>query len=202
VSKLVERSAEAAQLRAALAKLSADFTRICWVCTMPFGSKIGSRKTIAGASASADAVLHAMGQIGLEFALYPVGFPRAAGLDQIVFCTQLHYGGQRRGHVPAFQARTMYIDCANTPKRRVISSFHHELWHFADYTMLGRDYEFADAEWCAHARASCLRREPRLSCVGLRTRYAVLRRAPHRAQANAQPAGLSVRQRRRGDARG
>ncbi|KAG8467372.1 hypothetical protein KFE25_000688 [Diacronema lutheri] len=129
------------------ATIGAEFEQICWVCTEPFGSDAVSSKTISGDAPLPEDILRAMELIAPEFASYPLPFASKAGLDRIIFCSRLHYDGQRRGHVPSFHSRAMYIDCMAQPKRRVVSSFHHELWHFADYTMLGRDYEFADAEW-------------------------------------------------------
>jgi len=131
------------------AAIGVDFEEICEVCTRPFGSEMVSFKTISGAEPALEDVLRAMAQIAPEFARYPASFPSRAGLARIIFCSRLHYDGQRRGHVPSFHSSTMYIDCQPQPRRRLVSSFHHELWHFADYMMLGRDYEFADAEWHA-----------------------------------------------------
>jgi len=124
-----------------------DYERICFVCSSTFGSDVPESKTISGAAPTVEDVARTMEQIAAEFMWYPPGFPQKAGLDRIIFCARLHYGGQRRGHVPSFHSRTMYIDCLQQPKRRAVSSFHHELWHFADYTMFGRDYEFNDPEW-------------------------------------------------------
>jgi hypothetical protein len=153
IADAVAMSARLQRLRKELLSVGMDFEQICWVCTQPFGSTIAECKTIAGDIPSEEDVLISMEQIASEFARYPATFPSKAGLDRIVFCSRLHYGGQRRGHVPSFHSRTMYIDCMAQPMRRVVSSFHHELWHFADYVMLGRDYEFADAEWCTDADA-------------------------------------------------
>lgn len=123
------------------------FLAICRICTVEFGSSKPAAKTISGCPPSIDLVVRCLEQIGPAYALYSRAFPSNAGMSSVIFCSKLHYGGQRRGHVPSFHSKTMYIDCMPQPKRRAVSSFHHELWHFADYTMLGRDYEFGDAEW-------------------------------------------------------
>lgn len=128
-----------------------EFEQACWVCTQPFGSELVSSKTISGEVPHLEDVLRTMEQLGPEYACYPSPFPSKAGLDGIVFCARLRYDGQPRGHVPSFHSRVMYIDCTVQSRRRVVSSFHHELWHLADYALLGRSYEFADAEWCAAA---------------------------------------------------
>lgn len=149
LTEVLTASGLAAAPSAKLAARDNGLDHICWVCTHSFGSDMPECKTISGQPPSAEDMVRTIEQIAPEFLRYPSGFPSKAGLDRIIFCSRLHYGGQRRGHVPSFHSRTMYIDCQRQPKRRAVSSFHHELWHFADYTMLGRDYEFGDSEWCA-----------------------------------------------------
>ncbi len=84
-----------------------------------------------------------------ELTLYPPDFFRRCNLRQIVLCRDLVFRGRKRGALPDFQSRVLYLNVLrgkSDPRyqRRVI---HHELFHVIDEQ---DDRElYSDPEWSA-----------------------------------------------------
>lgn len=86
-------------------------------------------------------------QLLLELDIYSREFYEQIAVHEIVLVANLHYRSQRRYDVPDLAAGVLFIDVERKFRWHLSHSFHHELFHMADYHMLGATYVDTDEEF-------------------------------------------------------
>jgi hypothetical protein len=76
-----------------------------------------------------------LGIFSREFSLYSESVVSGAGVDRVVFCSALSYGGQTRNAIPDYTSRTLFlkVPTVSEPLDYYAWLLHHEFFHFIDY---------------------------------------------------------------------
>eukprot|EP00746_Dinoflagellata_sp_MGD_P056752 gnl/MRDRNA2_/MRDRNA2_245092_c0_seq1.p1 gnl/MRDRNA2_/MRDRNA2_245092_c0~~gnl/MRDRNA2_/MRDRNA2_245092_c0_seq1.p1 ORF type:complete len:297 (+),score=41.70 gnl/MRDRNA2_/MRDRNA2_245092_c0_seq1:1-891(+) len=110
---------------------------------MQTGAEVG----IHGSAAPFDKARRISQQLVREVTLYSSKFLRSIGLSKIVIVADLHYQRQRRYTIPDFGLGRLFVDVDRRSNWHLPHSFHHELWHMADFKLQGKDHCDGDEEF-------------------------------------------------------
>eukprot|EP00899_Mesostigma_viride_P015427 jgi/Mesvir1/23886/Mv10675-RA.1 len=127
-------------------------SEVVHVATQPFAliSKTRPMKmSVAGSPPPSDKRAYALGVYLRELATYPRAFLTAAGCERVVVASELTYDMDARTAVPDSARCILFLNANLHSEQYLRLVLHHDLFHMADYMIVGPNYVHGDAEWQA-----------------------------------------------------